>query len=798
VIARRLWLLAAVAMLATCSTLAPPPAPQECNDDDDCSDGFLCAFDLLVCVPGGDRPPFAHLAFDIQEFEGSTLVARTEVAGCDALVEFSTANGISIDRQKLQQQFELSAYLVEPSEPPLVGEHLPIGSAFELSQSSRFANRPPTYRPRVSYPTFEDEMMTIVAPTVVRFPRYHPLDPVPAMLGTSGFVTWQIIPAAVDTLERAPMYQMIVPAVTEGFCDEQQDCCPDFDPDELDQCVNFCLDSQCTLIGNPRFEYGVVYDEDSSRELAGQVVRVRPDGTSAPASDATVQLRYADSLLVPEQRIGVFALSDIPVDARVRECGPEAGSSCIPGESYCEPMYEQCKLALAGRAASVPRTADAMGNFSARVYRYQFELPMNVNERWFTASVSRPTGAVPSSNSTFEVVFSPMIGSAGMWQKKLCMPDWGPPITAEVRVSGEPVDFVGTGPGAFRCCDVGCLPRTPEDAAMLTAPPRASACNGATAAGSVPSATITAPASLTAEEEELWVTTIACEPPAKDEDGNIGALTRDVDCTPGDETSTCTLVDLGAGDDGSERGYALRIESPVGSVLGSISMPIGIDDGAPLVQHDIILPTRVLLRGMVRLQESLCDPETAEQTNCGSEGALVLAERVRMPGEDPAITVGPFFHEVSTFYDPVAARPGAYVLPLDPGVYLVTALPASGSPGGPADITVVDLRESDGEENLDFLLRAGVLVSMTLEGSPRGALVTPLDIGGWRNEDFIRPGGGPLDLNLVGECLTPPEEGALACKIRRLIPAANLPPNQNGIVRFTARAAGSSGNCGER
>lgn len=791
-------LLAVLAVLAACSTLAPLPASQECSADDDCSEGFVCA-PTQVCVSGDSFPPLAHLAFDIQEFEGSTLVARAEVAGCDSLVQVGSSLELIVERLWYQQQFELSAYVTEPSDPPLVTELLPIGSELELSQSSRFANRPPTVRRRVGYPSFEDEMQMIVSPTVVRFPRYSPTDPVPKMLGPEGFIVWQVVPAQTpEMLERAPMYQMLVPPVTQGFCGLDEECCPTDGGGEV-TCPNFCYMGQCTQIGNPRFAPGVVYDDDSNRELSGDVLLVRADGSSSPGSSVSVQLRHADDpAATPEERLGVYALSDVPVELREMQCSASApDDSCIPGESYCEPQNLQCKLALAGRAASTPRTTDDLGGWSARLYNYRFEL--DSLDRWFTASVSRPTGAVPSTSATFKIRFPPEEMSEGMWEAghSLCMPDWGPPITAEVRITGEPVDFVGSGPGAFRCCDVGCLPRTADDAAMLTGPPRAAECNGTTAAGGVPSALVTSPARLTAEEQDAW-TELGCVPPAEDGAGHIGALTRDIDCTASDETSTCLLTDLGAAADGGAREYALRIESPVGSVLRSVSMSLDVDAEAPLFQHDITLDTRVLLRGMVRVADSLCDPDTAAETNCGTEGALVLAERVRMPGEDPATTVGPFFHEVSTFYDPVAARPGAYVLPLDPGVYLVTALPASGSPGGPANIDVVDLRDTDGDEEKDFVLRPGVLVSLDI-GPGRGPLVTPLDIGSW-DGDLERPDdGGPIDLNLVGECLTPPEEGALACKIRRLISAANLPPNQTGIVRFTARAAsGSSGNCSER
>jgi hypothetical protein len=165
-----------------------------------------------------------------------------------------------------------------------------------------------------------------------------------------------------------------------------------------------------------------------------------------------------------------------------------------------------------------------------------------------------------------------------------------------------------------------------------------------------------------------------------------------------------------------------------------------------------------------------------------------------MADEDPADVVGPFFHQVPTFFDPIANLPGAYVLPLDPGgVYLVTALPAAGSPGGPAKFETIDLREDFADLQLDFDLPEGVLVTLEVGSFDRAAEFTPIDRGSWIG-DIDHPGrpGEKVDLNRIGECLTPPSEGPLACKIRRLIPGASLTASQVGQLRFTARAAGQA------
>ncbi|HET6583672.1 MAG TPA: hypothetical protein VFG69_09495 [Nannocystaceae bacterium] len=784
---RPLLFAALVPVLATCSTLAPIPSPEECRQDADCTeDGDVCAPETFICVPGNLSPPLAHLAFDIQEFDGSTLVWRTEVSGCDELVDASP-QGLSIRRNDLQQTFELSAFVVEPSTPPLVSDLLPPGSELEVSQSARFGTLKPTRR-RVQYPTFADDMMMELAPTIVRVPRYHPLDDLPAMLGPEGFVLWQVIPSTVP-VDRAPMFQMIEPPVTQDACTTNEECCPDGD---CDSNPNICLQSagECTKIGNPRFAYGVVYDELASRAIAGDVTLVAADGGTTPGVDVTVQLRHADD---PEgtQRLGVFALSDTPLSDRPPRCdgggigAGDQGDGCIAGEQFCDDETSQCQLALAGRAANEASSTDENGQFEISVYDYARPGDRGVMFlRWFRATVSATNGAVPTTSYEF-VVSMPPADNLPQWDEKLCAPDWGTPLTAEFRLTGAPVTFVGKGAQAFECCDIGCLPATADAAAALPMPPKAAGCSGTTAAGATPSAVASAPAELAVEDEPAWEA-LGCILPMRDEDGNIGALEREASCVAGEDASVCTLPDLAGGPDGSPREYTLRIESPVGSVLRSIAMPITIDDATAM--QELELPQRAILHGRVRLADALCDPDTIAQTQCGSERALVVAERLRMPGEQASTAVGPFFHEVETFYDPIAGRPGAYVLPLDPGVYLVTAIPASGSPGGPADIVPVRIGADETEHELDMTLREGVLVSLALRGD-RSAFVTPLDVGSWRGQLTYPGTDDPIDLNEIGACLSAPEEGPIACKIRRLIPSATLTTSQVGNVRFTARAA---------
>jgi hypothetical protein len=202
---------------------------------------------------------------------------------------------------------------------------------------------------------------------------------------------------------------------------------------------------------------------------------------------------------------------------------------------------------------------------------------------------------------------------------------------------------------------------------------------------------------------------------------------------------------------------------------------------------------------VVTVDEETCEARD-DPTDCTSKGAVVIAERLAMPalGERPAETntnvPGPYFHQVSTFFDPVEMRDGAYVMPLDPGgVYVMTALPAAGEDGGPARYAIVDLRDT-AEHTEDFVLEDGLLVTLDLDTFDRRSTVIPLDTGS--EAGLTHPGrfeageADPMvDLGRVGECLTSSSESPRACRIRRLTPpGSNLTLSQVGITRFKARA----------
>jgi hypothetical protein len=235
--------------------------------------------------------------------------------------------------------------------------------------------------------------------------------------------------------------------------------------------------------------------------------------------------------------------------------------------------------------------------------------------------------------------------------------------------------------------------------------------------------------------------------------------------------------------------YSVRVISPTGSVLQSIdtTIDIPVDVSDPI---QIELPWRPIVRGRVTLPGSLCDESEEDDGDCGSEGAQILAERLRVADETTTNTPGPYFHQVATFRDPDLGH-GAYVLPLDPGVWIMTALPDAGTAGGPARYARVEiLPEAEFEQN--FTLDEGILVTFDLATFDRRSLVIPLDIGSWALQGLQHPDreleADPedrlLDLMAPGECLGDAMRG---CSIRRLIAGTGLSPTQVGQVRFTAR-----------
>ncbi len=806
--ARGIAALVAAGLLAACSTLAPKPPEVECtgNDDaNDCPDGFVC--ELGVCRDASDRPPLNYIGLDLQEVAGGQAQFRVELAGCDNEV-LRTGDAIkvlSLPRPEVARTMFLGVR--EQQADPDV-EPVALPSTFELTQGSRF-NRDGLRR-QVSYPLDGDVLQTLLP---VPWPRYFVDNDLPGFLGREGFLVWLTEPLpGEDTPAPASRYQLLSPPVSvEGeSCTTDTDCCLDADCDPEDV-RNACIPSlgECRIPFDDEVTYQYAYADACDRELKGRVIRVDDALTELSAiPGATVTIRHADP--GTGDRLGLPRLDPQPIEERPTECAQD--SQCLP-ELVCNADTGQCELPLAGLSAwSGPVPTEAApgteGSFTARTFTYCEGLPTSEPlERTFDVVVSPPEeSGLPSVNLRADITFDPV--QAGQqppadFPANLCVPDWGPPQDITLSITGEPRPLL---PG-YTCCDVDCLPRTEEDA--QTPPPEArSACDGS-GSGSAPTYRVETPLSLSDKALQAWTDPDSdCLGFSSDANGAIGTLRRSAPCESGDDdeeddddelSSPGCVLSLPAATDDTERTYALRIETPTGAVGGSVDTTLSLtaDAGASLL--DVELPPRTLLQGRVLLSSASCDADTED---CGSPGAKVLAERLRMMGETVANTPGPYFHEVATFHDPTAAdaqRDGAYILPLDPGVWVLTALPDSGTLGGPARLLIVDLRQGPDEARQDFVLDEGILVTLDVRSFDRRSQVVPLDIGSWSlpgDSQLIHPDRALLpapdnlvDLGAVGECLARDSDASAAtgCRIRRLIGGSSLPPTQVGQVRFTAR-----------
>lgn len=777
------WL--ALPLAAGCSSVAEQPKPRQCEVSADCADTEVCQNGR--CEDASKDPPLAHLGFDIQErASANEITFRAQIWGCDREVPVSPADSreIAISRSEVSQQFALQVHALEgvDFENPQPGDLLP--AVMSLSQNSRLG-RTPNRRDPIDHPTIAQETGA-VSSSVVAWPRYHLDD----QMQPPGHIVWETRPEAgppVLRMFRPPQTDVVTPCTVDADCCEEEGCDPS---------PNYCVQPQgeCSLIGNPSFIYIYRYEPQCDLPVVGDVVLYDfATSTQSALADATVRLRHAD---VPDEpRLGVFdsGLADLTSAERQCETDADCGSDLI-----CEPVTGQCQLALAGRAADAGSTTsqpNAMGlgggQFNTRVYTYcEADYGMATGtpsiERAYTVQISRDTGDLDtvSPTVTYEVTEAILpVNDQIAFTQRFCVPNWGAPVPLALELTGAPGQLVDGGGAATRCCDVGCLP--PSADAVDPMQTGADTCDGTTAAGVAPSVQLEATLELNDEERTRW-NEADCMPPVE---GIAGRLSRLADCGgPG----PCVALDVAAGDADGPRRYSVRIESPVGSVLGSRDVTVELDaKGLAIGGHTIELPPRVLVRGSVGVGEDVCARREDPEDDCASRGAIVLAERVADTalGETNANTPGPFFHQVSTFHDPTAAKDGAFVLPLDPGLWVLTALPVAGEDGGPAAFVALDLRDGQPPEPVELVLHEGILVTLNLRSFDRRSTVVPLDLGSWAGLSLPSAPDVIFDLSDTTTCLTPASESAQGCKIRQLIPpGSSLTLSQVGLARFTARA----------
>lgn len=795
---RRLTHALALALgLAGCSTLAPLPPEVECVVDSDCDPGLVC--DIDVCRDGSGKPPLAYIGLDLQEVAGGQPLLRAEIAGCDREVERSNTSPqvLSLPRRELAQRFLLG--VVDTSPTPEEPEPPPLASSFTLTQDSRFG-RDPLRRQLTFAPAEESDDRTVE----LLWPRYLDGNALPGHLDNGGYLIWETQPLpGEETAAPALRFQLLVPLVGTGTpCATDLDCCDDDDCSDPDDYRNACVPSlgECRNPFDDTLIYDYVYVTDCDRGLRGRVATVNTSlDELGPLPGASVTIRHADA--DPRSPMGLPRLDPAPVADRPEECAEDP--DCADG-LRCNTTTAQCELPLAGLTAwagTAPDDAELStpGQFDARVYTYCEGTPTSQPlQRSYDVTVTPPEGVgLPAVTVQADITFDPIQAGqkpTASFNGDLCVPALGATEDVELTLTADARELLE----GYTCCDIDCLPRSAEDAESGPPEPQ-TGCNGSTS-GSTPSFRVETPLVLDEAVLEAWnAPESGCVPLLQNADGSVGVLRRSGACGAAedeDAVPSCK-ASLPAGTDGDPRVYDLRIESPTGSLAGSLDAELFVSEADGVTLREVPLPNRILLRGRVLLDE--CSPDTAPDGDCGSPGALVLAERLRMAGESEENTPGPYFHQVSTFYD-VTQRPdsraGAYVLPLDPGVWVVTALPDRGTPGGPARIFLLDLRTDASEIPRDFHLEPGVLVTVDVSSFDRQSQVIPLDTGSWRlptSAQLTHPDrvsmpspDDLLDLGAPGECLS--ADGAdVGCRIRRLVSGSALPPTQIGQVRFTTR-----------
>ncbi|MBK8263928.1 MAG: hypothetical protein IPK80_21660 [Nannocystis sp.] len=772
-------LVLALAGGAACSTLAPEPKPVECESDDDCDTalGQVCALDQGKVCYQATLPPRALLGLDIRDNQtiASATTFRAELRGTDAGVERITTRTpsryrVSVFnrgedplfpgvRDQIHLRLRERKYFESEEEGELLTE--PLDANIVLTQASRIGQTPytvgdnatlrfPLLDPMTSEPTD--------APLVVAWPHYVAGD----IDGARPLLAELRAPSdAADP--RGPVHRLVRrDQVSEATAH-------DITLDVTDACFRRLAGAITVLakVGEP----------PDNTDIAGVGVSLRyaeplPSPATIQPPPALVQCNTDLNCPQPSRCIA----GDAP-----RTCGCVSDSSCPTGQ-ICDTETHRCALDLRDLNASRQTAVDLTGGqgaFNLWVYTHCEGQIDKIREIALIASVDPPieSGLPRLSYRVFQN-FSAAIPGGDITPiplgGKICLPHWQVAKPIAVPLRGAPVRLTGSG-DAFNCCSTECLDDPPATAKPTECTPSATV---------APSGTFTLPQAEDPEDPSPWEGA-GCLPlyVAGQEEPLAARFTRQASSCTAD---TCELR-LSAGPFAAEgpTTYDLRIEPPVGSVFRSQSATIEVHPDT-LSTPEIVLMPRVLLRGRVELADEICVP-TEEQT-CEVK-AVVMAERLRIPAEEDQTVLGPYFYALATH------SAGEFVLPVNPGVYLLTALPAIGAQGGPARLQVIDLREGSPHVDLrggipyadlqdPLLLERGELVTFELDGFSLNTQVIPLDLASWAALVFD---GQPLDLNAGPTCYRASGD-PVGCQIRRLRPGSTtLRPSQEGFVKYVTR-----------
>jgi len=812
----RSGLFVVLALPLACSTLAAPEPATICISDEDCdkSLGEICGAGTCYA---SNLPARSEVALDMTAAGGSGSF-RLEVYGPDHSVARIETPPIRY-RVSLDNDGEIAGVRDELRLSVLETYHfgdqdgeVPLKVSLSPSQASRLGT-PAAKAPSLPLNPL-DEMG-------------QPLDPLPVIV-----LPW----AHYDSNDRSPSYTIPGP-------EPERPLLVQISPEDgLDPNLNIDVQrgivwrqlvrEQQALSGTHAFNLHT--ERDCHRNLTG-TARVIGENTNAESPvPISVELVHArrdpapGAICDPEPAIGTPSVCSPTTIARVsdykpvpctaksqcpqplgcyptdaddgsRACGCGSDSECLTGQ-ICELQSRRCALDLASPdlgSGGLGLTASEAGvvttnvmegdkittQFNAWVYTYCEDDLEADREMEFVvrATPASPDNAAPplpplSFHASVDFVWkngerpAPGIGN-------MCFPDWLPPQPLAFDVSSPPQElYRDASDKPFVCCSPTCL----DLANPIPTPPASCRLSALLAARTV-----------FTPDPVLWSKFSCMELDSADDTVPEGSqrITYNFDRTSCSE-GTCDIA-LSPGKAGIE--YEIRIEPPPSSLIRSMVIPAQTID--PMTSSLTIpaLEYRVLVRGSVTTDDCPKKPSDAT-TTIDCPRASILAERLRIDGEETALS--PFFVDTTT----IAGSNGDFVMAVNPGVYLVTALPASGSPGGPADIRVVDLRldsklvDTSGPVPIADLetplaLDVGKLVTIELEGFARSSKVVPLDVGYWA-KDPPTLNGKPLDLNDPATCYGNQNRG---CQIRRLrVTGSFLSLTQESYVKYLARGVPES------
>lgn len=785
------WFGVGALLGAACSTVKPDRVVS-CMKTEDCRTGEVCQNG--ECYPN-TLPPPEQIGLDVavETLEGAF---RVELPGADKIVERvveqsparfrARLNNAKDDAKKVLPGVRDRLRLSIVEQQTIVEEEKtkPLPASLILEQASRLRRDP--VRGEGTYSPYDvDENEVLNAEVVVPWPRYDPADSADPLHLTirPPFEEVDGNPIFRGTIHRQLMRKQEGEASIQVFA------------------VPTRYECHRKIIGEIVVGDGAELDSRVSVDFVH--THSEPDpGKSVCDPSTAVQAVCEPSTVYPNVLPSCTTATGCPApygcypSGDSKRCGCASDAECLPGQ-ICELESHRCAYDLAGLSATngAVTTAEGKASIEAWIYSYCDEDLEADREMAFLLRATAvglddgdETTPLPAANLpplTFQATANVFASMANTLQLpgRLCFPNWDPPHDLTVEITSKPREvFRDDMDRPWICCSTDCL------GMMLSEPPPVPTSCPLTA-GLTPRTLYTPDEAQ--KDKHGCLELAAIDDAEAGSQWIVGTKVQLGACIDGGGSPAPCDIDLSAGD--GSREYELRLEPAVGSLVRSTIYTAEVKpDSTALPAPE--LAYRVILRGGVALEvdpeseDSVCDSLTDCEVN-----AEVLAERIRVPGEDPATVVGPHFYTARTIE---GSKTGEFVLPVNPGVYLLTALPAISSPGGPAKISVVDLRigsklvKMTGEIPTATLAdplvlpEKGQFVIFELAGFDLASVATPFDLGSWTGLSFE---GRELDLNDPTTCHGDPGR---ACSIRRLRAGnSGLALTQEQFVKFITRAA---------